>query len=279
MNFDIKTEQLSDDAYVISLAGEVDLYTAPEFEQLLLELRRRVEIDLARKRDHVCVVAQLLGLDVEVHASPRLAVARSLTRRAGGKLLDQRFDLGRARRVRVELQVALVSLERRLHVAGGLPGLRELEPGARVVRLQLGSLVVGGHRVVVGELRPLLEIADDRVLLLRGGLLDRALPDRLAELASGQERRARRGELPCGVGVLVLLRQVARLRQLKPAHLGPRLRVLLLERGVRLVFFGCFGGDGNRVSQAQSYVETHPIVGKGYRELATAYEAKGDTGE
>ena len=29
MNFDIKTEQLSDDAYVISLAGEVDLYTAP----------------------------------------------------------------------------------------------------------------------------------------------------------------------------------------------------------------------------------------------------------
>ena len=37
MNFDIKTEQLSDDAYVISLAGEVDLYTAPEFKQQLLE--------------------------------------------------------------------------------------------------------------------------------------------------------------------------------------------------------------------------------------------------
>ena len=30
MNFDIKTEQLSDDTYVISLAGEVDLYTAPD---------------------------------------------------------------------------------------------------------------------------------------------------------------------------------------------------------------------------------------------------------
>jgi hypothetical protein len=26
MNFDLKTEQLSDNAYVISLAGEVDLY-------------------------------------------------------------------------------------------------------------------------------------------------------------------------------------------------------------------------------------------------------------
>src|SRR5207244_4210511 len=37
MNFDIKTEQLRDDAYVISLAGEVDLYTAPEFKQQLLD--------------------------------------------------------------------------------------------------------------------------------------------------------------------------------------------------------------------------------------------------
>ena len=38
MNFDIKTEQLSDTSYVISLAGEVDLYTAPEFKQQLLEV-------------------------------------------------------------------------------------------------------------------------------------------------------------------------------------------------------------------------------------------------
>ena len=38
MNFDIKTEQLSADAYVISLTGEVDLYTAPEFKQQLLEV-------------------------------------------------------------------------------------------------------------------------------------------------------------------------------------------------------------------------------------------------
>jgi len=38
VNFDIKTEQLSDDTYVISLAGEVDLYTAPEFKQQLLEV-------------------------------------------------------------------------------------------------------------------------------------------------------------------------------------------------------------------------------------------------
>jgi anti-sigma B factor antagonist len=38
LNFDIKTEQLRDDAWVISLAGEVDLYTAPEFKQQLLDV-------------------------------------------------------------------------------------------------------------------------------------------------------------------------------------------------------------------------------------------------
>jgi len=38
MNFDIKTEQLNGDSYVISLSGEVDLYTAPEFKQQLLEV-------------------------------------------------------------------------------------------------------------------------------------------------------------------------------------------------------------------------------------------------
>ena len=38
MNFDIKTEKLREDAYVISLSGEVDLYTAPAFKQQLLEV-------------------------------------------------------------------------------------------------------------------------------------------------------------------------------------------------------------------------------------------------
>src|SRR4026207_397844 len=35
MNFDIKTEPIGGDAYVIALTGEVDLYTAPEFKQRL----------------------------------------------------------------------------------------------------------------------------------------------------------------------------------------------------------------------------------------------------
>ena len=38
MNFDIKTEELENDTYVIALSGEVDLYTAPEFKQQLLEV-------------------------------------------------------------------------------------------------------------------------------------------------------------------------------------------------------------------------------------------------
>ena len=38
MNFDLKTEKLGEESYVISLAGEVDLYTAPEFKQQLLEV-------------------------------------------------------------------------------------------------------------------------------------------------------------------------------------------------------------------------------------------------
>ncbi len=51
MNFDIKTEELGGDDYVISLAGEVDLYTAPEFKQQLLDVisrgGRRVIVDFS----------------------------------------------------------------------------------------------------------------------------------------------------------------------------------------------------------------------------------------
>jgi anti-sigma B factor antagonist len=51
MNFDINTEELGNDAYVISLAGEVDLYTAPEFKEQLLEIvgkgGKEVVVDLS----------------------------------------------------------------------------------------------------------------------------------------------------------------------------------------------------------------------------------------
>jgi anti-sigma B factor antagonist len=38
VNFDVKTDKVDDGTYVISLAGEVDLYTAPEFKQQLLDV-------------------------------------------------------------------------------------------------------------------------------------------------------------------------------------------------------------------------------------------------
>jgi anti-sigma B factor antagonist len=38
VNFDVKTDKVDDDTYVISLTGEVDLYTAPEFKQQLLDV-------------------------------------------------------------------------------------------------------------------------------------------------------------------------------------------------------------------------------------------------
>ena len=52
MNFDIKTEQLNGDAYVIALAGEVDLYTAPEFKERMVELiesgKKQIVVDLSQ---------------------------------------------------------------------------------------------------------------------------------------------------------------------------------------------------------------------------------------
>ena len=38
MNFHIEDEAIDDDTHVIELGGEVDLYTAPEFKQQLLEV-------------------------------------------------------------------------------------------------------------------------------------------------------------------------------------------------------------------------------------------------
>jgi anti-sigma B factor antagonist len=50
MNFDIKTERGAADVWVIALTGEVDLYTAPEFKQQLVDAigqgARHVIVDL-----------------------------------------------------------------------------------------------------------------------------------------------------------------------------------------------------------------------------------------
>ena len=48
MNFDINVELASDDVWVIALSGEVDLYTAPEFKEQLLDV-------IAKGAKHVIV--------------------------------------------------------------------------------------------------------------------------------------------------------------------------------------------------------------------------------
>ena len=48
MNFDSKAERAAGDVWVIALTGEVDLYTAPEFKQQLLDV-------IAKGATHVIV--------------------------------------------------------------------------------------------------------------------------------------------------------------------------------------------------------------------------------
>jgi len=51
MQFDTNTERLADDVFVVALSGEVDLYTAPEFKQQLLDAvaegARHIIVDLS----------------------------------------------------------------------------------------------------------------------------------------------------------------------------------------------------------------------------------------
>src|SRR4051812_48700241 len=56
-----------DEGRVAEVDDDVATTLVDHLEQLLLELGRGVEVDLTRQGDHVLVVAQLLGLDVEIH--------------------------------------------------------------------------------------------------------------------------------------------------------------------------------------------------------------------
>lgn len=51
MNFNINDEEIDDQTHVISLGGEIDLYTAPEFKERMVELieagKRNIVVDLS----------------------------------------------------------------------------------------------------------------------------------------------------------------------------------------------------------------------------------------
>lgn len=52
MNFHIEDAEVDSDTHVIELAGEVDLYTAPEFKERMLQVidggKKRVLVDLSK---------------------------------------------------------------------------------------------------------------------------------------------------------------------------------------------------------------------------------------
>ncbi len=52
MNFHIEDEAIDDDTHVIELGGEVDLYTAPEFKERMVELiesgKKQIVVDLSK---------------------------------------------------------------------------------------------------------------------------------------------------------------------------------------------------------------------------------------
>ena len=52
MNFQINDQEIDSDTHVIELGGEVDLYTAPEFKERMVELieagKKRIVVDLSQ---------------------------------------------------------------------------------------------------------------------------------------------------------------------------------------------------------------------------------------
>jgi anti-sigma B factor antagonist len=122
VDFRISSAHLADDAYIVSLGGEIDLYTAPRLDHALQELTasgaRRVVIDLAGA---AFIDSTVLG--VLLNALTRLDAG-------GGELVlvsdDRRIlkllevtGLGRVFRIEPTLTDAIASLVARQRVTQG----------------------------------------------------------------------------------------------------------------------------------------------------------------
>ena len=68
MNFHIEDEAVDDSTHVIELGGEVDLYTAPEFKERMVELiesgKKQIVVDITK-------IFEITGLDrvFPIHSS------------------------------------------------------------------------------------------------------------------------------------------------------------------------------------------------------------------
>src|SRR5438477_1880696 len=217
-------------------------------EQLLFELGRRVQVDLAGERDHVGIVSQLFCLDVEVHLPPVVAPdrlfpsARSLTPglRALAQRLDPVPDLRLRRRVEVEREQTLVRIDGDLRLVQRLTSLGEQEERLLVLRLELDDLLVRGDCLRRSGLvlrRGGLELS---VRLVRGSRGNRVLSERLAELSRRRPERGSYAGLRLGErGELSLLEVEIGLGQLEIAETTESGHVLRPEPPVREP-----GGDG-----------------------------------
>jgi anti-sigma B factor antagonist len=123
VDFRISSAHLADDAYIVSLGGEIDLYTAPQLEHALQQLMasgaRRVVIDLggAAFIDST-VLGVLLSALTRLNAGGGELVLVSDDRRIL-KLLEV-TGLGRVFRIEPTLTEAIASLVGPARVAEGM---------------------------------------------------------------------------------------------------------------------------------------------------------------
>jgi anti-sigma B factor antagonist len=123
VDFRISSAHLADDAYIVSLGGEIDLYTAPQLEQALQELTasgaRRIVIDLAGASFiDSTVLGVLLNALTRLNAGGGELVLVSDDRRIL-KLLEV-TGLGRVFRIEPTLTDAIASLVGPARIAEGM---------------------------------------------------------------------------------------------------------------------------------------------------------------
>src|SRR5918995_580145 len=246
-----------DERRVAEVDDDVATALIDHVEQLLLELRGGVEVDLAREGDHVLVVAQLLGLDVEIHVfgAPGVAdrnvcvVPRSRVSLTGRGRLLRRLQLCdlllhdlRARVVGREREEALVRLDRPVDVPALLRCLRQLELDVRIPRSQGGQLVISLLRLLVGGLRLRVRLVHLLRGLSRDRLVDRIGAERraVAEVERNGERRAEREVAGAELRDLCVLPPRVREPEMEAGELAERVLVLRALLDV-------LGQDGDRL--------------------------------
>ena len=156
VEFEITDRKVDDETHVIAVAGEIDLFTAPEFKQRMSQLidagRSRLVVDLSETS---FIDSSSLGVLIGAHRrlkqrDGRLVVvcdndAIVKTFKITG--LDGVFTLVRSLDDAV-LVADLIAARAPAHVAGSRVDVA-LEPGARSLSLRVGPLREGGGQALI----------------------------------------------------------------------------------------------------------------------------------